>query len=172
MSEQTESTPQQAPEAAAPQAPKQPNPIVKLLKEKPVARHALAYAILVGLIAFSWARAGWVGDGAARAALIVGADGIAAAFTPSAYVSDSSRIEKALRDIVQQGGFRSATFTDMDGNVLASTDLSRKGTRMAEFSRAKVKAEWIGTPTGPVIRRQIYMAEGNPRGVLEIALQN
>lgn len=97
-------------------------------------------------------------------------DAVGAALSNEVYRTDTARLDQILQRIVREGGYRSATFTNLDGEVLSTTDASLKGQRFPELARTSWRSSAAGPASGATISRKIGLAEDNPRGVLRIAL--
>lgn len=153
-----------------PQEPKKPNPLVKALRENPRARSIAGWAIMVFLVFFVW----WTGTlramGAETAGLARGADALAASLVPSLLERNPLKLERLLQKVAEEANYASVTVSDPEGKVLASTDPTQKDLSRPELSRAPEKAEVVGGPQNGTIRRKIFLARGNPFGVLEIKL--
>lgn len=125
------------------------------------------------LVIFSWiliTRGNWQTSSAWRNGQLQAADAVGAALTNDVYRSDISRLDQILQRIAREGNFRSVTFTNLDGEVLSTTDAALKGQRLPELARASWKAGISGRANDLVVSRKIGLAEDNPRGVLRIAL--
>jgi hypothetical protein len=154
----------------APQEPKKPNPLVKALRENPRARAMAGWAIMVFLVLFVW----WTGTlramGAETAGLARGADALAVSLVPGLLDRNPVKLERLLQKIAEEAGYASVTVSDPEGKVLASTDATQKDLSRPELARAPDKAEVVGGPQKGTIRRKIFLAQGNPFGILEIKL--
>ncbi len=97
-------------------------------------------------------------------------DAVGAALSNEVYRTETTRLEQILQRIVREGGYRSASFTNLDGEVMSTTDAALKGQKFPELARTTWKSSASGPSTGAVISRKIGLSEDNPRGVLRVAL--
>ncbi len=125
------------------------------------------------LVIFSWiliTRGNWQASAAWREGQLQTANAVGAALSNDVYRSDISRLDQILQRIAREGSFRSVTFTNLDGEVLSTTDAALRGQRLPELSRASWKATLSGGAKDMIVSRKIGLAEDNPRGILRIAL--
>lgn len=97
-------------------------------------------------------------------------DAVGAALSNEVYRTETTRLEQILQRIVREGGYRSASFTTLEGEVLSTTDAALKGQKFPELARTSWKSSASGPASGAVISRKIGLAEDNPRGVLRVVL--
>ncbi len=166
---------QETGEASSSTAPavKKPSPLAvfaRMWKQSPWVRGLVS---ALALIIFSWmliVRGNWQTSDAWRNGQLQAVDAVGAALTNDVYRTDTSRLDQILQRIAREGNFRSVTFTNLDGEVLSTTDAALRGQRLPELARASWKAGISGAKNSWVVSRKIGMAEDNPRGVLRIAL--
>lgn len=126
-----------------------------------------------GIAVFTWiliTRGNWQASAAWREGQLQTANAVGAALSNDVYRSDISRLDQILQRVAREGSFRSVTFTNLDGEVLSTTDAALRGQRLPELSRASWKASLSGGAKDMIVSRKIGLAEDNPRGILRIAL--
>ncbi|MCG9895702.1 MAG: hypothetical protein MH204_09525 [Fimbriimonadaceae bacterium] len=119
---------------------------------------ALSVFLLSAMILTAQARARHV---AARELL---ARSVAAALVADLLEQRPARLRLQLERIAKAGGFRRITVAAPDGRVIASTQTATALDRPSMETRVSRDRE------DEVIRTPIYLAEGNPLGLLEIRM--
>lgn len=173
--EETKSSAQGINEGSSSSSPQvqKPSPLavfVRMWKQRAWVR---ALVTVFALFVFSWilvTRGNWQASAAWREGQLQTANAVGAALSNDVYSSDIARLDQILQRIARDGSFRSVTFTNLDGEVLSTTDAALRGQRLPELSRASWKATLSGGAKDAVVSRKIGLAESNPRGVLRIAL--
>lgn len=144
--------------------------LARLLNQRPWIMTLFGMAFL---FVYSWALIAYGNfkmEGAWWKSQTQAVDALGAALSSEVYRTDSAKLDQILQRVVREGGYRSATFTTLEGDVVATTDASMKGQKLPEMARASWKARAEGPATGAVISRKIGLTEDNPRGVLRVAL--
>ncbi|QYK53884.1 MAG: hypothetical protein KF824_03085 [Fimbriimonadaceae bacterium] len=97
-------------------------------------------------------------------------DALSEAIEPTVLNNDPARLSRALLSIAEAGKYKSVTYSDNSGKILASTDQVRLGKKSDEMAKSPQKAKATNEKGSVVVRRAVILAGDTRLGNIEVVL--
>lgn len=97
-------------------------------------------------------------------------DALSEAIEPTVLNNDPARLSRTLLSIAEAGKYKSVTYSDNGGKILATTDQVRLGKTSEAMAKSPQKAKATNENGSIVVRRAVILAGDTRLGNIEVIL--
>lgn len=137
----------------------------------PAVRQTVLAGIALVLLGLTWFTGTLRADQAKREALGQGLSGLSVTVREDVLRKDAGRLRLTATNVATAGGFASVTFTDANGNVLASTDGTLKGKTLDHMKKPPLNPEIKSVEGVQTMFKAVTLGEDNVIGGISVGLK-